>query len=79
MQNLPKKGNFDLKQKKRTSPWNSEYSHETSYQISVYAHNFDFLDQVCQKAYLQSKVEIVNTTIGFCIFALAKVPNFSLN
>ena len=46
---MPKKGISNQKQKEWTSPLNSPYSNQCSYQISVSTDNFDFLDQICPK------------------------------
>ena len=38
-----------LKQKKRTSPSNITQSNYSGFKISASTHNFDFLEQICQK------------------------------
>ena len=47
--NLPKKGIFNLKQKKWTSLLNSPYSKQSNYWTSAWNNNFDFLDHICPK------------------------------
>ena len=46
---LPKKGISSLNQKRWTTPLNSAYSNRSTYQISVWTDNFDFLDLIYLK------------------------------
>ena len=43
------------------------------YEISDWTDNSDFKDQICLKMCFQSKIEKVNSSIGFCIFELVYV------
>ena len=43
------------------------------YEISDWTDNSDFMDQICLKMCFQSKIEKVNSSIGFCIFELVYV------
>ena len=77
---LPKKGFSGLKQKKWAPHIFCIILHiQISLVRNFSSDNFDFLDQICQKRYFQSKTEKVDIIIESRIFKLILVPNFSLN
>ena len=76
--NLPKKRYF----RSKTEKWTLSFNSACLILPAKFLLNLKILifwNKFAPKWHFQSKTEIMNTTIEFCIFELRKVPNFSVN